>query len=136
MGKKLSKIFSFLSANRCYNRILQENNYRSVILPHKDSKDKIAALLYNIANSQSQPRINNLAEFYRKIYHNDSCMNSMQSFLNEIYPHKPLNFNSLFMGMKNQNAPSSPDNLENTDAKRYTVRYNRQSHAVVLLNLS
>lgn len=102
MEKKLSRIFSFLSANRSYNRILQEKNYRSVILPYDDTKDKIAALLYNVANSQSQPRINNLAEFYRMIYQDDNCMDSMKSFLNEIYPNKPLNFNSLFMGMKKQ----------------------------------
>lgn len=67
MNNKIERLFKFISANREHNKALQERYYRSIILPYKDEKEKIASLLYNIANTQSQPNIDNLAEFYKSI---------------------------------------------------------------------
>ena len=41
MNNKLEQLFEFISANREYNKALQERYYRSIILPYKNEKEKI-----------------------------------------------------------------------------------------------
>lgn len=102
MNDKLENIFSFLTANRQFNHSLQERFYLSVISPYSDTTEKVVSLLYHIANSQSQPKIDSLASFYKSIFQDTQCMTSMQKFIEKINPNKQLNFDSLYNGMKNQ----------------------------------
>jgi len=103
MNDRLENIFAFLSENRSYNHSLQERFYKSVISPHSDTKEKIVSLLYHIANTQSQPKIDSLASFYKSIFQDTSCMCSMRNFIDKINPDRPLNFDTLYNGLKNQN---------------------------------
>ncbi len=103
MKDKLKNIFAFLTKNRSFNHSLQERFYKSVILPYSGTTEKIVSLLYHIANTQSQPKIDSLASFYKSIFQETSCMTSMRKFINKINPDRPLNYDSLYNGLKNQN---------------------------------
>lgn len=102
MEHKLNKLFKFLLENRSYNKNLQERFYKSVINPNVDVQEKVVALLYTIANTQSKPKIDNLASFYKIIYNNIECLNSFDSYVKYINPASVLNYKGLFEGMKNQ----------------------------------
>jgi hypothetical protein len=100
--KKLAEIFTFLEKHREYNYDLQNKFYLSIVLPYTEPKEKLISLLYNVANTQSQPKIDNLAKFYREIHENRDSLNSMESFINLICPNKDITFNNLYHGMKDQ----------------------------------
>ncbi len=102
MKERLEKLFDFLKTNRAYNKNLQKRFYGSIILPYDNVFDKVIFLLYHIANTQRQPKIDYLSEFYKKIFENKDHTESFYSFLELILPGSPKNFNSLFIGMKNQ----------------------------------
>jgi hypothetical protein len=103
MNDKLKNIFTFLNSNRQFNHSLQDRIYKSAICPYNDTKERITSLLYHIAKTQSQPKIDSLASFYIKIFEDTNCMTSMQKFIDKIYPNQPLNFISLYNGMNKQN---------------------------------
>ncbi|AXP82733.1 hypothetical protein CJ739_3672 [Mariniflexile rhizosphaerae] len=102
MTDKIEKLFKFISNNRKYNKALQEKYYRSIILPYKNEKEKIISLLYHIANTQSQPKIDKLSEFYRSIITEDNSLKSFQEFIEKINPNGKSNFESVYKGMLNQ----------------------------------
>lgn len=68
MKEKLNNIFNFLKENRMYNKQLQIKYYSSFILPYETKEEKLISIFYNIASTQSQPKINNLSEFYKFIF--------------------------------------------------------------------
>ncbi len=110
MEQKLKNIFTFLNDNRKYNRALQERHYQSIILPYDNTKERVVSLLYDIANSQSQPKIDCLADFFDNIHEETSTFNSLKHFTTRLYaikeiksPNQPESpFNSLYNGMKSQ----------------------------------
>lgn len=102
MNLILTDIFTFLRENRQFNHSLQERFYHSIISPYSDTTDKVISLLYHIANTQSQPKINSLANFYKSVFNDTHCMTSMKMFIEKINPNKPLNYESLYLGMKSQ----------------------------------
>lgn len=104
MKKTLEKLFTFLKNNRKYNKELQTRYYNSIIEPKKDTFENLVSLLYHIANTQSQPKIDNLSSFYKKIYNNRDLLNSFEGFLSVIKPQKDItnNYKGLYEGMKSQ----------------------------------
>lgn len=102
MDKKLDKIFAFLNTSRKFNHALQDRFYQSVVIPFNNNKDKVVSLLYHIANTQSQPKIDNLANFYKYIHQDTNCFSSFNNFVGKINPNQPVNFDSLYNGMRNQ----------------------------------
>jgi len=102
MTDRIENLFKFISNNRKYNKALQERYYRSIILPYKDEKEKIISLLYHIANTQSQPKIDNLAEFYKSIITEENSLKSFKEFVVKINPKGESNFEGVFKGMLNQ----------------------------------
>lgn len=102
MKQKLENIFTFLIENRQFNHTFQKRVYESIILPYTNKTDKIISLIYHIANTQSRPKIDSLAGFYKNIFQDTSCMTSMNKFLSKISPSQPLSYDSLYIGMKNQ----------------------------------
>jgi hypothetical protein len=102
MTDKIEELFKFISRNRKYNKALQERYYRSIILPYKDEKEKIISLLYHIANTQSQPKIDKLAEFYKSIITEENALKSFKEFVIKINPNGESNFESVYKGMLNQ----------------------------------
>ena len=102
MTDRIEKLFKFISDNRKYNKALQERYYRSIILPYKDEKEKIISLLYHIANTQSQPKIDKLSEFYKSIITEENSLKSFKEFVGKINPNGKSNFESVYKGMLNQ----------------------------------
>ena len=102
MTDRIEELFKFISSNRKYNKALQERYYRSIILPYKDEKEKIISLLYHIANTQSQPKIDKLAEFYKSIITEENSLKSFKEFVLKINPNGKSNFESVYKGMLNQ----------------------------------
>lgn len=102
MTDRIEKLFKFISNNRKYNKALQERYYRSIILPYKDEKEKIISLLYHIANTQSQPKIDKLSEFYKSIITEENSLKSFKEFVVKINPNGKSNFESVYKGMLNQ----------------------------------
>jgi hypothetical protein len=102
MKEKLGQLFNFLQENRIYNKTLQEKYYRSIIKPFDNVTDKMISLLYHIANTQSQPKIDKLAEFYKEIYLDINCLSSFKSFIVKVNPDNEINYKSLYYGMKSQ----------------------------------
>ena len=66
--------------------------------------EKVVSLLYHIANTQSQPKIDNLAKFYKKIYLHKKALNSFESFVSLVNPKgvETKGYKKLYDGMKNQ----------------------------------
>lgn len=102
MVEKLNHIFNFLKDNRIYNKELQIKYYSSFILPYETKEKKIISIFYNIASTQSQPKINNLSEFYKFIFEDLNALNSFKTFINRINPNQQPTFESLYNGMNNQ----------------------------------
>ena len=104
IDNKLQKIFDFLNSNREHNHKLQERFYGSVLKPFNNIPEKIISLLYHIANTQSQPKIDNLAKFFIELHENIECLNSFQSFVEFIKPKSEteINFRTLYLGMEKQ----------------------------------
>jgi hypothetical protein len=71
MKEKLKKIFHFLEKNRRYNIEIQGSFFNSVFNNKKSEKEKLISLLYFIAETQSQGKIDKLSESYQ-IFHNSS----------------------------------------------------------------
>ena len=105
MTESLKNIYNFLIRNRIYNKELQTKYYSGIINSQKSKTEKIVSLLYHIANTQSQPKIDNLAEFYKKIYRNTDLLNSFSGFMSVITENgkEKNNYSGLYSGMKNQN---------------------------------
>ena len=104
MEPKLRELFDFLKNNREYNKKLQENYYKSIIMPNDNVVDKVISLIYTIANTQSQPRINPLATFYKKILGNKKELETFKGLIKLITQKEetPLNYNSLFNSLMDQ----------------------------------
>ena len=103
MKNKLNRIYEFLSENRKYNKELQEKYYFSWVCPHTKTSDKVISILYKVANSQSQPKIDHLSEFFKKINNSQKSLESFASFLDYIgdKTNTESNYKSLFDNLKN-----------------------------------
>ena len=104
MEQKLANIFEFLLKHRQFNHKLQEKDYQSTLLWHAESDQvqKITSMFYDVANTQSQPRIDKLSSFYRYIWHNSAHLTSFKSFATFLNPTKRPSYESLFLGLKKQ----------------------------------
>ena len=102
MTEILEQIFNFLNENRKYNFELQNRFYLATLSAYTEPKDKLISLLYGTANTQSQPKIDKLANFYKKIHEDEICLKSMEAFIEMLLPKNPNNFDSLYRGMNIQ----------------------------------
>ena len=103
MEEKLKQIFNFLKKNRQYNHSVQNRFYVSAITPHKGHKSKISSLLYHVASTQSQPKINLLSTFFQRFFNDEKSALSLEHFINFLNPEtNKVNFEILFEGLKDQ----------------------------------
>lgn len=105
MEQKLIKIKNFLKENSSYNKDLQIKFALGSIGNHVTAFDKLMALLYDTANTQSQPKMGFLAEFFRDIYKEKDKIDSFYSFqkyINNGNVDKNTPFESLYKGMKSR----------------------------------
>lgn len=101
--QKLQELYSFLSSYRQYNKAVQERFYKTAILSFQSTEDRITALLYDIANTQSQPRIDKLAEFFKYVHDAPSCLKSFRAFVDRLAPGQDATYKNLYSGLRSQN---------------------------------
>ena len=102
MEDKIEKLYNFLKENRQYNKQVQEGFIKSCIaIKDLSPEQKVLNLLYGVVNTQSQPKMDKIGEFFKKMYHKDSRLNSYEGFLNTL-KNEPESSVSLFELMKSQ----------------------------------
>ena len=102
MNNKLEHLYSFMNSNRHYNKELQERFYLSVVKPYDSISDKIISLLYSVVNTQSQPRIDKIAAFFKSIHRNQDSLNSFGNFVDHVNKDKTPNYKNLFHGLRTE----------------------------------
>ncbi len=102
MNKKLDQLFAFLTDNRIYNKELQGRYYFSVVQPYDNIPDKIISLLYSVVNSQSQPRIDKIAEFFKSIQQQKECLKSFENYVKHVNTGGIPNYKNLFLGLRKE----------------------------------
>lgn len=84
---KIKDLYSFLEKHREYNRITQNGFYQG-LMQFDNPKDRVLSLLFSTVNTQSQPRLDPLAEFwiliYKQLNKNPDCLNTLDEFINTI----------------------------------------------------
>ncbi len=100
MKNKLNEIYGFLSNNRIHNKELQRKYYNSVVSIHKNITDRVISLLYHVANSQSQPRIDLISKFFQFIYQDVDSLASFKKFVKRISGKEAEGYKDLFYGLK------------------------------------
>ena len=103
MNNKLEVIYKFLKDNKSYNHELQQQEYYSTFSYHNGINDKVLSLLYNIANSQSQPKIDYLAEFFQFIHEDMESLGTFQGFIKRLTGKENGCYHDLFEGLRNRN---------------------------------
>ncbi|MDO6684109.1 MULTISPECIES: hypothetical protein [unclassified Agarivorans] len=97
---QLEDIFEFLKANRDFNLRLQEQFFLPVLCVDGSVNPKVINLLYHVANTQSQPKIDLLAEFYKTVYRNVEKTESFASFVELLTGKESLLFSYLYKGLR------------------------------------
>ena len=69
---------------------------------HLTTSNAFSSTFAVFPNTQSQPRIDNLAIFYKSIHQDINCFSSFRQFIEKIKHDSPINFEGLYNGMKNQ----------------------------------
>ncbi len=103
METHLKTIFNFLYHYRRYNQAVQRNYYSNFIRPGSSKTDNVLSLLYAIANTQSRPNIDKLADFFKFIADELESLESFGKFVQKINSDAIHNYNSLFEGLNRQN---------------------------------
>ena len=80
MSSNLNNLFDFLNTNRKYNYLIQERNYQNIFCGKTNDKEGLIALLYQVSSTQTQPKIDLLAQFFSKLHEEENSFNSFQSF--------------------------------------------------------
>ncbi len=99
---KLQPLYDFLKENREFNKKVQNNFYNSILSHHEDNSDKVIALLYHIANTQSQPKIDYLAAFYKSILNETNSTKSFAAFVKKVSGKDSILYIDLFEGLRKQ----------------------------------
>ena len=102
MEDKLNNIFEFLKDNTHFNQKLQEQEYRTVLCVNGSQNDKVINLLYHVVNTQSQPKMDPLSDFYRLIYNNKNAINSFEDFVYLLSGKRSLLYSDLYHSLKSQ----------------------------------
>lgn len=103
MEEKLKELYDFLEKNRQYNKQVQEGFIKSCIaIKDLSPEQKVLNLLYGVVNTQSQPKIDKIGPFFKKMYQKDSDLTSYKGFLKTL-KNESVSSDSLFELMKSQN---------------------------------
>lgn len=100
-NKTIDQLFEFLKANSGHNRAFQKRYYESLFGGVNSNTERVIQLLYSVVNTQRQPKIDPIGQFFKKLYDNKDDLASFSRFidLNGQYDaEKP--FYSLYQGLK------------------------------------
>lgn len=80
MIKKLEKIFEFLARNHEFNREIQHSYVKQALSSCDSPRDRMRLLLERAVNSQSMPRLDQIAEFWKLAHEKKESLDSYQGF--------------------------------------------------------
>lgn len=105
MKDKLEIIFRFLEENKNYNFQLQKKYYLDLLKPYDNTIDKAISVLWSVADSQSQPKLDKLASFWRKLYKDISRLNTLEGLLKALNDNEIKNgtYQELYERLKDKN---------------------------------
>jgi len=98
--KKIEELFRFLKKNHCYNKKIQEGFIEEWLSSYNTNDKRALLILTRIVNSQSQPRLEPLADFFASIQKNKP-LNSFLDFINFLQINS-CDRNGLFNKLQNQ----------------------------------
>ncbi|WP_424686427.1 hypothetical protein [Halarcobacter ebronensis] len=102
MKNELQPIHNFLLKNESYNKKFQMKEYKKILFPHESIEEKIIALLYSIVNTQSQPKIDPLSDFFRCIvWKKYDSLKSFKSFVRALTDSDDTSYKTLYENLKN-----------------------------------
>ena len=102
MKSQLDSIFKFLKKNREFNLQIQSQFFLPVLCVEESINPKVINLLYHVANTQSQPKMDPLAAFYKLVHENIDSISSFKSFVHLLTGKESLHFNDLYEGLSQQ----------------------------------
>jgi hypothetical protein len=84
-------VFEFLARNHEYNKKIQEEDIRSTFSPYDNVADRALRLLYEIVNTQSQPKLEPICDFFTKISKRPQVLTGLDSFTRHLDPNLAFN---------------------------------------------
>lgn len=81
MDKRIAKIFDFLKQNRSYNDRVHSLEYACALKPYVKTEDKVISLLFQILNTQSQPKLDKVKLFAELIEVNKKQLKTFKGLL-------------------------------------------------------
>jgi hypothetical protein len=100
-NKTIDQLFEFLKANSGHNRAFQKRYYESLFGGVSSHSERVIQLLYSVVNTQRQPKIDPIGQFFKKLHDNKAELVSFSQFLDlhgQNDTEKP--FYSLYQGLK------------------------------------
>lgn len=112
----IEKLYRFLDKHQDNNKQVQENDIRRTLAGYDSVEERALRLLYEIVNTQSQPKLDPIAKFFKRIRDRPRALASYESF-SEFLGATPGDANGLFNALKE---PKSSGWRDKTSAKEPT----------------
>jgi len=98
----INKIYTFLKANRRFNKAFQNTYWRHVLSPYSSRKDRAYALLHNVILTQSKPKLDKVKNYLEQIYRDKNALKSFKNFCKYHGLAKDTSYKALFKCMKSK----------------------------------
>jgi hypothetical protein len=76
----IEAVFTFLERNNKYNKKIQESEIRRILGSYDAIEDRARYLLHEIYNTQSQPKLEPAADFFKNIFKQSGALATFDSF--------------------------------------------------------
>lgn len=106
MKERLDKVLEFLKENQKENVDLQIKYMKTTLCTKESKKDRLIALLYDTASTQSQPKMEKLAPLFKRLYQSAESFDTFYDFLIFLDKNKKINdekpYKSLYEALKKE----------------------------------
>ncbi len=78
--QKVERLFEFLCENHHFNRVIQEDFLRQTLYSCETIEERARLLLYKIVNTQSQPKLDPIQDFFQRIANDKKSLSNFKEF--------------------------------------------------------
>ncbi len=78
--KNIQDLFDFLVTNKKYNKKVQEEDIRRTLASYDTVEERALRLLYEIVNTQSQPKLDPIAKFFQHVRERSDALSNYAGF--------------------------------------------------------
>jgi len=78
--KKIKEVFNFLKRHQNYNRLIQHGYVKQTLNACDSPRERMRLLLERAVNTQSKPRLDKVAEFWKAIHESKDYLDSYSGF--------------------------------------------------------